>query len=164
MKASPCALDFVAASPYELVFSVPEDTSLKSSPEKTLHESVSCLPSLNRRIALCTQLASAVLHVDGELRMLHKNINTSNIILAEVKTGSEVSTTTDSALIISNWRYARDDSAATDLWHQMGEPTVSTLERQMALAEAKYSMGHDIYSLGVYARGTSEIAVDSVRL
>jgi len=47
--------------------------------------------------------------------MVHKNINSSNIILAEVKTGSEASITTDSALFLTNWRYARDDSAATDL-------------------------------------------------
>ncbi len=159
-KPSSGILDFVgfrkdssrnARSPYELVFSVPEDTSLKGSLQKALQESVSSPPSLNSRVAMCTQLASAVLHVHGELGMVHKNINSNNIVLAEVTTGSGAAITTDSALFLTNWRYARDESASTDLSgaSNWASRLYQHPERQVPRAEAKYFMGHDIYSLGV---------------
>jgi len=100
---------------------------------------------------MCTQLASAVLHVHGELGMVHKNINSNNIVLAEVTTGSGAAITTDSALFLTNWRYARDESASTDLSgaSNWASRLYQHPERQVPRAEAKYFMGHDIYSLGV---------------
>ena len=159
-KPSPGILDFIgfrkdssrnARSPYELIFSVPEDTSLKGTLQKALQESVSSPPSLNSRVALCAQLATAVLHVHGELQMVHKNINSNNIVLAEVTTSSGSAITKSSALFLTNWRYARDESAATDLSGASSWDTrlYQHPERQVPRAEAKYFMGHDIYSLGV---------------
>lgn len=159
-RPSPGILDFVGFRkdparnvryPYQLIFSVPEDMSLGGSMQRSLQDTNSSPPSLNSRVGLCVQLASAVLHVYGELGMVHKNINSSNIILAEVGKGLGNSSVVPPALFLTNWRYARNDSAATDLSgvSNWASRLYQHPERQMPRAEAKYSMAHDVYSLGV---------------
>jgi hypothetical protein len=138
-----------SVTPYELVFHVPKGMTLQGFLQKTLQESIVSPPSLNRHVGLCAQLASAVLYVHGELEMVHKNINTSNISLAEVKAeGLAIKTL---ALRLASWRCARDDSSATDVKgaSDWAGRLYQHPEQQVSWAEAKYSMGHDSHSLSI---------------
>lgn len=111
-------------------------------------------PSLNFRVNLCCQLATAVLEAQL-LGLVHKNIRPENILVVEtaqspMKTASEDQIP---SLKLVGWQSAR----------HVAEGYVTTLsnavtpqrkvyqhpERQLPTSEHDYSMAHDVYSLGV---------------
>ncbi|KAF4773323.1 HET-s domain protein [Colletotrichum scovillei] len=110
-------------------------------------------PSLNFRIDLCCQLATAVLETQS-LRLVHKNIRPDNILVME-NISSPLAKLEESIPMInlSGWQYARhvDEGYITTLGNAMDleRKIYQHPERQIRTSERDYSMAHDIYSLGV---------------
>jgi hypothetical protein len=104
-------------------------------------------PSLNIRIDICYKLAEAVLE-SHNLGIVHKNIRPENILLSIPVLGEDAC----AKLSLLGWQYASLSYDAGTLL--MGEITLQRKiyqhrERQTQIADNKYCMGHDIYSLGV---------------
>ncbi|KAF2852438.1 hypothetical protein T440DRAFT_466602 [Plenodomus tracheiphilus IPT5] len=135
---------------FELIFSgnftdkYPQTLSRRLQDDQTI-------PSLNYRVSLCHQLAVAVLQTET-LRLVHKNIRPENIFLLPDGNLQTPSTEKVPSLFLHGWHYARGvEEAATSL---MGEVSLQRRiyqhpERQIQVAEKRYNMGHDVYSLGV---------------
>ncbi|KAF4545343.1 hypothetical protein BFW01_g9978 [Lasiodiplodia theobromae] len=103
------------------------------------------LPSLNYRMGICYQLASAVLQTHT-LGLVHKNIRPDNIILINTGDGG------DPTLFLIGWQYARRSENPVTFLH--GDTSIEKKiyrhsARQAPLAERAYTMADDIYSLGV---------------
>jgi serine/threonine protein kinase len=145
---------------YHLVFALPSNYELENSLQGLMQ---SCLttpqtlpPSLNQRIDLCYQLSNTVLQVH-KLGLVHKNINTVNILAMRPKaTTSTVATTPTQGLqattiFLSGWHLVRKVGNAStfkrekDWWKRMYQHP----ERHLEHIEQEYNMYHDIYSLGV---------------
>ncbi|RSL82196.1 hypothetical protein CEP51_005322 [Fusarium floridanum] len=129
---------------FELIFDVKSDLKPKGV-LRAFMASTEAL-SLSSRVEMCIQLADAVFQVH-KLHLVHKNINSGNTIVMSDSRAA------DSALriFLVNWRLVRKATNATTMqgetqwWRQIYQhPT-----RHLELAEVEYSMGHDIYSLGV---------------
>ncbi|RSM13599.1 hypothetical protein CDV31_005769 [Fusarium ambrosium] len=129
---------------FELIFDIKSDLEPKGV-LRSFMASTEAL-SLSARVEMCIQLADAVFQVH-KLHLVHKNINSGNTIVMSN------SRATDSTLriFLVNWRLVRKVANATTMqgetqwWRQVYQhPT-----RHLELAEMEYSMGHDIYSLGV---------------
>ena len=131
---------------FELVFDFPEDLTYVDTLSTFILKTE--ILSLNSRIALCRQIADAVLDVH-RLKLVHKNINSTNIMM--VLDGPDTSGSKVWRPILFNWHFVRKLSAATQF---LGEPKwwggiYQHPTRQMVLADKEYTMAHDIYSLGV---------------
>lgn len=139
-------IDMLESERFDIVFAFPDSATYRGSLRSLLHNQPA--PSLNLRVDMCRQLADAVFHVHS-LDFVHKNINSANII---VSTSQEAASPHVQPLIfLTNWRYVRRSSNATSrtgetLWWKRMYLHPS---RQRELAQKEYSMGHDIYSLGV---------------
>jgi hypothetical protein len=108
-------------------------------------------PSLNVRIALCSQLAVAVIQAHT-LGMVHKHIRPDNLLIALSKNGE--GGIADASLYLAGWQNSRIIKGVATA--RLGESTVQKIiyqhpKRRSEGGSAKedYSVGHDIYSLGV---------------
>ena len=135
---------------FELVFASPFNSTFPDTLSSFI-QTHGTKPSLNHRISLCHQLATAVLQTQT-LGLVHKNIRPENILLLIDKTSPAMESESTPTLYLSGWQYARHvDGSATTL---KGEVTLQSKiyqhpERQLPTAEREYSMAHDVYSLGV---------------
>ncbi|KAF3481764.1 het-s domain protein [Arthroderma uncinatum] len=111
------------------------------------------MPSLNFRVSLCYQLARAVIQTHV-LRLVHKNIRPENIIFLQPAgaLGDLLDNQETPDLFLSGWQYARHiDYSVTNLRNEvtLQKKIYQHPERQLPTSEKEYSMGHDVYSLGV---------------
>lgn len=135
---------------FNLVFAVPDELAFQGTLRGILHETPRA-PALDVRVSVCVQLAEAVLHVH-RLDLVHKNISSANIAVMKpthAAPGDEIPEVL--SVFLLNWHLARRASHATN---KAGETSwwkgiYCHPKRQMELAEEEYSMGHDMYSLGV---------------
>ncbi|KAG8673741.1 hypothetical protein FPOAC2_07211 [Fusarium poae] len=109
------------------------------------------MPSLNFRVNLCNQLATAILQTQT-LGLVHKNVRPENIAVFSDSTGIQAESEDNVALFLIGWQYARQVERGVTVLK--GETTVQRKiyqhpERQFLQAEKEYSMAHDVYSLGV---------------
>ncbi|KAK2813692.1 hypothetical protein FQN50_000090 [Emmonsiellopsis sp. PD_5] len=145
---------------FQLVFIMPEEQDRAETLANVMQMETK-VPSLNCRVELCLQLAESILHIHG-VRLVHKSIRPDNIILLPMseKQNDQNQDWTEMQdeqpeprfkLFLLGWQYARTaDSFSTQrtgekLWQRR---IYQHPERQHWEAEADYSMGHDIYSLG----------------
>ncbi|KIL92272.1 het-s domain protein [Fusarium avenaceum] len=109
------------------------------------------MPSLNFRINLCSQLATAVLQTQT-LGLVHKNVRPENVLLLpSTPTMGAVGEST-LGVFLTGWQYARHVERGVTILK--GETVLQRKiyqhpERQLLRAEREYSMAHDAYSLGV---------------
>ncbi|KAI0449507.1 hypothetical protein F5B21DRAFT_493958 [Xylaria acuta] len=107
-------------------------------------------PSLNEKIALCANLAEAVLHTH-RLGLVHKNIRPENILLVPDPTRTASATISGKAYLIG-WPFSRQtenyqtEQVGEDRWDKR---IYQHPRRQGRDADSEYCMGHDVYSLGV---------------
>lgn len=142
--------DDTEAQCFNLVFAIPDHVSFKGSLHQMLCETLR-VPSLDMRVSLCVQLAESVLHVH-RLDLVHKNISSANIAVMKSSPDDQGEKGYEAlSVFLLNWNLVRRMSDATN---RVGETSwwkgiYCHPKRQMELAEEEYSMGHDIYSLGV---------------
>lgn len=146
---------------YHLVFALPRDCRLDNNLQRLIQDSApnSLPPSLNQRIDLCYQLSNAVLQVH-KLKLVHKNVNTVNILIMRPTSPSPVTPAPphqaqvqaeDLTLLLSDWHLVRHAENASsfmrdsDWWKRLYQHP----SRHLLHIEEKYTMYHDIYSLGV---------------
>jgi serine/threonine protein kinase len=108
-------------------------------------------PSLNVRIALCSQLAIAVIQAHT-LGIVHKHIRPDNLLIALSR--NEEGGIAEASLYLAGWQNSRIIKGVATA--RRGESTVQKAiyqhpKRRTEGGSAKedYSVGHDIYSLGV---------------
>lgn len=108
-------------------------------------------PSLNVRIALCSQLAVAVIQAHT-LGMVHKHIRPENLLITLSK--DEKGGVAEASLFLAGWQNSRIIKGVATA--RLGESTVEKAIYQHpnrraegGSAKEDYSIGHDIYSLGV---------------
>ncbi|CVL06125.1 uncharacterized protein FMAN_03888 [Fusarium mangiferae] len=134
---------------FQLVFACPFEGNYPSNLESYI--TANPTPSLNLRINLCSQLATAVLQTQT-LGLVHKNVRPENILLLPSTPTVGVVGESSLGVFLTGWQYARqDEMGATFL---RGETMLQRKiyqhpERQILLAEKQYAMSHDAYSLGV---------------
>lgn len=107
-------------------------------------------PSLNFRLSLCYQLASAVLETQT-LGLVHKNIRPENIILLNLPP-TQLSNQSATSAFLSGWHYARKvEKGVTNYTNEVSieRRIYQHPERQLPRSDKEYSMAHDVYSLGV---------------
>jgi hypothetical protein len=163
---------------YHLIFTLPANLELDNSLQGLMQLCTSSpqapKPSLNQRIALCHQLSNAVLEVH-KLGLVHKNINSVNILLMNPKSNaknpagsaaSHLPATAPSkasvgpqivqdgqtpSMFLADWHLVRKAGNASsfqrekDWWKRLYQHPSRHLED----IEEKYNMYHDIYSFGV---------------
>ncbi|RMJ12443.1 hypothetical protein BHE90_010889 [Fusarium euwallaceae] len=138
---------------FQLIFQGPFNGGL-TMPLSTFMDGFSSKPSLNSRVDLCYQLASAVLQTQL-LGLVHKNIRPENILIHPLEAAQSPTAKPGEnipALSLCGWQYAREvEQGVTRL---IGDVTLQRKiyqhpERQLPTAEREYSMAHDVYSLGV---------------
>lgn len=109
------------------------------------------MPSLNSRINLCNQLATAILQT-MTLTLVHKNISPENIlIVSKEATAIDIGETSPGVFLIG-WQYARQvERGVTNFRGEtyLQRKIYQHPERQLVEAEKEYSMAHDLYSLEV---------------
>jgi hypothetical protein len=133
-----------------LVFDIP-DTLTSTGTMQSLLQTVTRMPALNVRLSLCNRLANAILEVH-RLRLVHKNINSASVL---VMSASDVAmskaTERDLRIFLLNWHLVRkvDVASVPSPERQWWKGIYQHPGRQIALTEDEYTMGHDIYSLGV---------------
>ncbi|SPJ82568.1 uncharacterized protein FTOL_09973 [Fusarium torulosum] len=138
------------ANSFQLVFACPFEGQYPPSLQTYL-KTYRTKPSLNFRINLCSQLATAVLQTQT-LGLVHKNITPENILLLPPVPEVDTQGRNIPKLFLTGWQYARQiERGVTNL---KGEITIRRKiyqhpERQIPEAEKEYSMAHDAYSLGV---------------
>ena len=109
---------------------------------------------LNRRLNLARFLAQAVLsvHTAG---FVHKNTRPETILIFQRQKNSSVSSvideTNDDVPVLTEWQMLRrvNDTSSRRGEGDWDENVYRHPERQGIKPEARYNMGHDIYSLGV---------------
>lgn len=150
----PCLLGYrLGEEAVELVFERPLPGREVVSLAK-LYATGSPVPSLNVRVALCRQLAVAVLQTHA-LGLVHKGIRPENLLIA-VQREDERAIITDATLFLCGWDSSRlIEGVATK---RVGASTPEKLMYQHperhadgGTAPKKYEIKHDIYSLGVCA-------------
>lgn len=134
----------------QLIFTGPFKDSYPES-LKTYMEGHKSIPTLNFRVNLCNQLATAVLQT-MTLTLVHKNIRPENILLIPTKHSPGTGHTVTPDVFLAGWQYARQVERGVTSFQ--GEITLQRKvyqhpERQLTEAEKVYSMAHDLYSLGV---------------
>jgi hypothetical protein len=108
-------------------------------------------PSLNVRITLYSQLAVAVLQAHT-LRLVHKHIRTDNLLIALSR--NEDKSITEAFLFLAGWQNSRviDCVTTARLVESTVEKAIYKHPKRRAedgAATEDYSIGHDIYTLGV---------------
>ncbi|KAB2569194.1 hypothetical protein DBV05_g12128 [Lasiodiplodia theobromae] len=110
-------------------------------------------PSLNFRVNLCCQLATAVFETQT-LGLVHKNIRPENILVLEAERSPLA--TPDEAIPVINlcgWQYSRhvENGYITTLTNDvtLQRKIYQHPQRQLPMSDCDYSMAHDVYSLGV---------------
>jgi serine/threonine protein kinase len=103
-------------------------------------------PALSHRVALCKQLARAVSDVHG-IKLVHKSIRPRSILVV----GQYQWERSSQSLVLTDWTLVREFEGAS---HWVGEDDWQRAiyqhpTRQGLQAESKYTIKHDIYSLGV---------------
>ncbi|KAF2676189.1 hypothetical protein K458DRAFT_410664 [Lentithecium fluviatile CBS 122367] len=136
------AFQLVFASPFQKVYPDSLETYIRTNRTR---------PSLNFRINLCNQLATAVLQT-MTLTLVHKNIRPENILLLPTESIVGAIGGTTPGVFLTGWQYARQVERGVTNFR--GETTLQRKvyqhpERQLLEAEKEYSMAHDLYSLGV---------------
>lgn len=152
---------------YALIYEIPFEADLGQKPPtlldliKTRKPGTSDLLSpqhpLNQRFELARKIVCAVLYVQA-MGFVHKSIRTSNVIVLERRDPLDSTTDTVSQFpkslgnpYLCGFDAARQDKAASD---QAGDAywdlnVYRHPARQGLHPEERYSMNHDIYSLGV---------------
>lgn len=108
-------------------------------------------PSLNFRVNLCSQLATAVLQT-MTLTLVHENIRPENICFLPAESTVGAMSGNTPGVFLTGWQYARQVERSVSFFK--GKTTIQQKiyqhpERQLVEAEKEYSMAHDVYSLGV---------------
>ncbi|KAL6915473.1 hypothetical protein ACHAPO_009846 [Fusarium lateritium] len=134
---------------FQLLFICPFAEHYPPSLESYL--SSNTMPSLNFRINLCSQLATAILQTQT-LGLVHKNVRPENVLLFPDLTNIGGEGETNLTISLTGWQYARQVERGVTVLR--GETTLQRKmyqhpERQFLQAEKEYTMGHDAYSLGV---------------
>lgn len=133
-----------------LVFDVPEALKFAGT-LLSLLQSPLPVPALNVRVALCSKLANAIFEVHN-LSLVHKNVNSASVLIMTPPT-IPVSSATDQDLriFILNWHLVRkfDQASIPSPERKWWKGIYQHPGRQIALTEDEYTMGHDVYSLGV---------------
>lgn len=108
-------------------------------------------PALNVRVGFCSKLADAIFDVHN-LRLVHKNINSASVLIMKPQDSSQAPIKDENLQpVLLNWHLVRKVDAATmpsperKWWRAVYQHP----KRQIPLTEDEYTMGHDIYSLGV---------------
>ena len=156
---------------FHIVFALPgnlkPDNNLQSLIQLRSVSPKNPIPSLNQRIGLCHQLSMAVLEIH-KLGLVHKNINTVNVLLMSPKTDTNTVTQAVASVSVGALAQGIQDEQALSIfladWHLVRRlATSSTFQREedwwkllyqhpsrhLESIEKKYSMYHDIYSFGV---------------
>ena len=138
--------DNIADGCFDLVFDLPNNIMIEQTLADVLH-SQKPTPSLNIRISLCQQMASAIFQVHS-VKMVHKRVRSQNALFfsdGEDKIGS------DCRVFLMDWHMLRKADAATQRLPEQ-DPLLGVYQhpsRQGITVEERYNMSHDIYSLGV---------------
>ena len=108
-------------------------------------------PALNVRIALCSKLADTIFNVH-KLRLVHKKVNSASVLIMKPRDSAPFQASDENLQpVLLNWHLVRKVDAATlpsperKWWRAIYQHP----NRQITLTEDEYTMGHDIYSLGV---------------
>ncbi|KAG4442257.1 hypothetical protein IFR05_002248 [Cadophora sp. M221] len=135
----------------DLVFDRP-NPSKEIKTLSRIYTDITTEPSLNIRLRLCYELATAVLQTHTPLGLVHKNIRPDNLLVTYSADGGSL---TQATLFLSGWQHARGlDGHATNM---IGESIARKAiyqhphrqTRDGKPATNQYCIGHDIYSLGV---------------
>ncbi|KAF5682506.1 het-s domain-containing protein [Fusarium circinatum] len=134
---------------FQLVFACPFEGKYPPNLESYLKDPTT--PSLNLRVNLCSQLATAVLQAQS-LGLVHKNVRPENILLLPSTPTVGAVGESDLGVFLTGWQYARQ--VEMGVTYLKGETLLQRKiyqhpERQLLQAEKEYSMSHDAYSLGV---------------
>jgi hypothetical protein len=100
---------------------------------------------------LCRKLADAVFEVHS-LQLVHKNVNSASILIMTPQNMSMPNVTDpDIRTFLLNWHLARkfDQATIPSPERKWWKGIYQHPGRQIALTEDEYTMGHDVYSLGV---------------
>jgi hypothetical protein len=133
-----------------LVFEVPSALSSMGTLQLLL-QTAQQTPALNIRVALCTKLAHTIFEVHN-LRLVHKNVNSASVLIMTPNAANVADISDrDAHTFLLNWHLVRKIDAASmpmperKWWKGIYQHP----GRQLTLTEDEYTMGHDIYSLGV---------------
>lgn len=154
---------------YHLVFALPAKHEIENSLQRLMQDCSSTPravpPSLNQRVDLCYQLSNAVLQVH-KLNLVHKNINSINILAVKPTAAAPGPTTQavaqpaaqattqqqpERTIFLADWHLVRKASLASsfarekDWWRRLYQHP----SRHVQNIVEEYTMNHDIYSLGV---------------
>ncbi|OQE26243.1 hypothetical protein PENSTE_c005G02951 [Penicillium steckii] len=143
-------MDDMQSSTFHLIFACLFTGSYPDTLESYLKMNTN-RPSLNFRVNLCSQLATAVLQT-MTLTLVHKNIRPENILLLPTENTVGAMGGNTPGVFLTGWQYARQVERSVSFFK--GETTLQRKiyqhpERQLVEAEKEYSMAHDVYSLGV---------------
>lgn len=143
------------AGAFQLVFHVQDPQYAKSLVTlKALYSEELPMPSLNYRVELCHQLSESILQIQT-IDLVHKNVRPENIILSRDGALLSAMARPKEHLFLKGWQYARHVDPNNSRTYLRPETTVPRRiyqhpERQLLpQSEARYCMGHDVYSLGV---------------
>lgn len=140
------------ATQFQIIFVLPQNAT-HPTPLSTFIQDTKETPSLNMRLALCVQLAEAVLFLHSA-KLVHKSIRLDNIGLLPDKDGRTVDTNGNTTVFLFGYNIARPmdqfntEHAGELLWQRR---IYQHPQRQRRIADVDYNMGHDIYSLGACA-------------
>ena len=128
---------------YEIIFEVPQNPYRRALADMLVSDPS---PSLDQRVALCKLLAQAVSDVHS-MGLVHKKIRPANILIV----GQYHEQKSTQLLYLTDWTLVRAVSQSSflrgeDDWqHAIYQHPA----RQGLQADAKYSIKHDCYSLGI---------------
>ena len=133
-----------------LVFDVP-DRLVSVGTIQSLLESAQDIPALDVRVDLCRKLANAIFEVHN-LGLVHKNVNSASVLVMTPQDMAMSSVTDrDIRTFLLNWHLVRkaDEATIPSPERKWWKGIYQHPGRQITLTEDEYTMGHDIYSLGV---------------
>ncbi|KAL8744464.1 MAG: hypothetical protein Q9190_003293 [Brigantiaea leucoxantha] len=133
-----------------LVFDVP-DSLLSAGTLQSLLQSTPQVPALNIRVALCKKLSDAIFDVHN-LRLVHKNVNSASVLVMTPR-DKVMSSVNDQDIrtYLLDWHLVRkyDVASIPSPERKWWKGIYQHPKRQIMFTEDEYTMGHDVYSLGV---------------
>jgi hypothetical protein len=137
---------------FEIIFVLPQNDTDPIPLSNFIGDSAEA-PSLNLRVALCVQLAEAVLFLHS-VKLVHKSIRLDNIAVLLDENAQGVGSQSKVTIFLFGLNVARPmdqyntTHAGELLWQRR---LYQHPQRQKRVADNDYNMGHDIYSLGACA-------------
>lgn len=141
-----------AEEQFEIVFVLPRNGT-DPVPLSSFIQDTEDIPALNVRLAICVQLAEAVLFLHSA-RLVHKSIRLDNIAVLPNENGESIDEHGKVQVFLFGFDVARPIDqynttlAGELLWQRR---IYQHPERQRRVADKDYNMGHDIYSLAACA-------------